>query len=114
MGRNKFAEAAQYARAIGAALDQGSEKHRELLQAAFEAPRHARTYAQLASDVGYANYGAVNLQYGILAHRVAEGLGIFALPSRGFWGIVLVDWAGGFDPSGTRFRYALRSLRPWS
>lgn len=107
MGRTKFAETAQYARAIGAALNQGSEKHRELLQAHFEAPRHTRTYAQLAKDIGYANYGAVNLQYGILAHRVAETLGIFALPSRGFWGAVLVDWAGGFDPSGTQFR-----LRP--
>lgn len=107
MGPDKFAKPAQYARAIGTALNQGSEKHRELLQAHFEAPRHTRTYAQLAKDVGYANYGAVNLQYGILAHRVAEGLGIFALPTQGFWGIVLVDWAGDYDPSGTRFR-----LRP--
>jgi hypothetical protein len=52
--------------------------------------------------------------YGILAHRLAQGLGIFALPSRGFWGIVLVDWAGGFDPVVLGFAYALRSLRPWN
>ena len=107
MGTHKFAAPAQYAHAIAAALDQGPEKHRELLQAHFQAPRRARTYSQLAEDVGYANYGAVNLQYGILAHRVADGLGIFDQPSEGFWGIVLVEWTGAYDPSGSRFR-----LRP--
>jgi len=104
MSQARFAEAAQYARAIADALDRGPEKHRELLQAHVAAPRQTRTYTQLAHEVGYANYGAVNLQYGILAHRVAENLGIFALPPEDFWGIVLVEWTDAYDPSGSRFR----------
>lgn len=95
---------AHYARAITAALLDAPEKHRELLTAHFAAPRHTRTYSELATDVGYANYGAVNLQYGTLARRIAEGLGIFERPSEGFWGAVLVEWTGDYDPRGTRFR----------
>ena len=100
-------QTSHYARAITAALREGPEKHRELLAAHFAAPRHTRTYSQLATDVGYATYGAVNLQYGILARRVAAGLGVFERPSEGFWGAVLVEWTGDYDPSGSRFR-----LRP--
>lgn len=116
MGKPRFADAERYAMAIKGALREAPHKHQELLVAHLLAPGHAQTYGQLAKAVGYAHYGSVNLQYGTLARRVAERLGIFERPPEGFWGIVLVDWTGDYDPSGTQFRLrpevvkALRSL----
>jgi len=93
--------------ALGNALTECPPKVEALLRAHYEARGHVRTYPQLAKRVGYANYGGVNSQYGRLARRVASKLGVTALPEEGFWGIVIVEWAGSYDPSGTRFR-----LRP--
>lgn len=104
MAPTKFADATRYSRALHAALIDAPEKHEALLRAHLAAPKQTATYAQLAEAVGYAGYGAVNLQYGILAHRVATGLGIFEMPDDGFWGIILVRWTGAYDPSGSRFR----------
>lgn len=100
-----------YAVALGAVIDEGvPEKHLELLRAHFEAPQHTATASQLARAVGYPNYKSVNLQYGRLAHRVANRLGVVEHPvcprvrgrNKGSWLFVLVDWA--VEQSGdTRF-----------
>ena len=100
----RFGDVDAYVRALGEALTECPPKVEELPRAHYQARGHVRTYPQLAEMVGYANYGGVNSQYGRLARRVASGLGVTSLPEEGFWGIVLVEWAGSYDPSGTRFR----------
>ena len=50
--------------------------HLELLRAHYSGINHIRTATQLAGLVGYANFNAVNLQYGLLANRVGAALGI--------------------------------------
>lgn len=50
-------------------------KHRLLLVEHYRAPRHTVTARSLAWSVGYASYGAVNLQYGILARKICEIFG---------------------------------------
>jgi hypothetical protein len=108
MGTKHFGTGEDYANALRAVIAEGvPEKHIELLRAHCLATRRTRTASQLARDVGYANYGAVNLQYGTLAHRVGSRLGLTE-PPRGFWLFVLVDWAGSTDPSG-HTRFVLRS-----
>ena len=79
------------------------KSHVTLLRKHCEAPQHISTAYRLAQAVGYANGNAVNLQYGILAHRVATELGVDEAP-KGFWLYVLVDWADELDSKGhTRF-----------
>jgi hypothetical protein len=108
MGTKHFGSAEEYANALGTVIAEGvPEKHIELLQAHCLAPRRTRTATELAHHVGYANYSAVNLQYGRLAHRVGSQLGLIE-PPRGFWLFVLVNWAGSTDPSG-HTRFVLRS-----
>lgn len=46
-------------------------KHRQLLLLHYRAPDHVITAAELAKVVGYANYRAVNLQYGTLGANLA-------------------------------------------
>jgi len=70
-----------YVSALAQVVSEGlPDKHLELLRAHFEAPRHAATAQELARKVGYRNYGAVNLQYGRLAHRVGNHLGFTKPP----------------------------------
>lgn len=47
-------------------------KHRQLLLLHYRAPAHTITAAELAAKVGYANYRAVNLQYGTLGANLAD------------------------------------------
>ena len=75
-----------------------SPKHRCMLLAHLNAPNHTVTWENLAKACGYASYRSVNLQYGALAHRLADELGVEEAPLRevwlkGWWGFVLVDWA---------------------
>lgn len=65
--------------------------------------------AKLAAAVGYKNWNAANLQYGRLARQMAESLGILQAPLSdtfpgGFWGYVLMEWAGeSSTPGDTAF-----------
>lgn len=52
-----------------------------MLRAHYRAPNHTISTARLAQDVGYPNFSSVNLQYGILAHHVADALHITLPPS---------------------------------
>ncbi len=100
MSEEQFGTADDYFSAFMTLQKEGiPEKHIALLQAHFKAPNHTATWAQLAEAVGYANRNAVNLQYGMLASRVARLLG-FVEPPRGFWLNVLAGWAENTDPSG--------------
>ena len=70
-----------------------------LLEAHLAAPNHTTTWQDLAEVVGMKGYRAVNMHYGKLAHEVGELLGFTKVPkeypeaSKGFWLLVLVDWA---------------------
>jgi hypothetical protein len=117
----RFGDVDDYAKALREALVESPPKVEELLRVHYSALGHVQTYSQLATAVGYANYGGVNSQYGRLARGVASRLGIVARPREGFWGIVIVDWAGSYDPTGTRFRLRTEVVRalerlgyPWA
>lgn len=47
-------------------------KYLDLLRIQYSAPEHTVTATKLAQAAGYENYNAANLQYGSLAHEVAE------------------------------------------
>jgi len=107
MSNEQYGSAEDYYRAFAALQKEGiPENHIRLLQAHYQAPHHTATWAKLASDVGYANGNAVNLQYGSLANRVAGHLHLVEQPD-GFWLHVLVDWAKKKDSSG-HTAYVLR------
>ena len=61
----------------------------------------------LASDVGYNEGRAVHLQYGKLARRLANKLGVMEKP-YGFWLLILVDWEDGRDPENDQQEFVLR------
>jgi hypothetical protein len=97
-----------YVRAFRALLKNGlAEKHVALLKGHFSAPRHTVTWPQLAKAVGYVNGSTVHLQYGALARRVADELGV-PMPRPGFWLYLLVDWAKDQDPKDQHTAFVLR------
>jgi hypothetical protein len=51
-------------------------RHRLLLEMHYRAPGRAITARRLAGKVGYASFGAVNLQYGTLARKICDILGL--------------------------------------
>ena len=51
-----------------------SPKDLAILRAHCRAPNHMISTTQLAGELGYSNYGAVNMAYGKLAHDVADAL----------------------------------------
>jgi hypothetical protein len=90
-----------------------SPKQRDLFSKHYSALGHTITWEDLAIGVGYANRNAVQLQYGTLARRLANHLGIDKAPRADhfigeFWGYVLCD------PSRKRDRlgHTAYTLRP--
>jgi hypothetical protein len=51
-----------------------SKNDRELLQAHYCSSRHTATATELAVEMGFANYSAVNLHYGKFGQRLAATL----------------------------------------
>lgn len=51
-----------------------SAKDLTMLRTHCRASKHTITAGQLAQEIGYPNYSSANLQYGILAHHVADAL----------------------------------------
>lgn len=95
-----FGTVDDYFKAFQALQEEGiHEQHRALLKVHCDAPKHTATWAQLAKVVGYPNGDTVNMQYGTLARRVAEQLGVREKP-KGFWLYVLADWAARKGLSG--------------
>ena len=51
-------------------------KHRRMLASHYNAPRRTVTARSLAAAVGYPNFNSINLQYGTLARKICEILGL--------------------------------------
>jgi hypothetical protein len=93
MNDTEFGTADDYTKALEAVVAKGlPDKHLAMLKSHCSAPHCTVTWAELAQHVGYPDFRTVNLQYGILAHRVAEHLGVNEAPND-FWLLVLVYWA---------------------
>ncbi len=65
---------AQYREAFATIRDQVTVNQLLMLQRHYHAPGRAITARRLAEQIGYANYGGVNIQYGTLAKRLCEAL----------------------------------------
>ena len=65
-----------YVKAFESLREQISVSDMRLLEAHYEAPGHVITSAELAHKVGFANYKAVNLRYGLLAKKFLEFFGL--------------------------------------
>jgi len=70
-----WASCAAYKTAFSLLEEDMPPKHRLMLVVHYHAPARTVTARQLAALVGYAHYGAVNMQYGTLARGVCEILG---------------------------------------
>ena len=97
----------EYAAALRAIESRITPKQRELLERHHAAPARVISATRLAEEVGFENYGAVNLQYGKLGAEVARALGI-ELPDRVMVGI-LVDFV---DPQYAANEHWLWVMRP--
>ncbi len=68
--------AQQFADALQKLTDQITDKQWEMLCAHYHAPNRSVTARQLAKEVGFQNYGGVNLQYGRLGALLGSVLGL--------------------------------------
>lgn len=65
----------QYKKALLSLRDKGSfrgTKYLDMLRAQYEAEGHSITATNLAKAVGFQNFNAANLQYGTMAHLIAD------------------------------------------
>jgi 5-methylcytosine-specific restriction protein A len=69
-------EVKAYRQAFLAIRDELTDNQRRLLQIHYAAPKHTIEPVVLAERVGYPSYSAVNLQYGLLAKRACNALGL--------------------------------------
>ncbi len=70
-----------------------SENALKMLRANYAAPNSTLTAKQMASRVGYKNFGAANIHYGKLGRRVANALGV-SLESP-ILSLITMDWPTG-------------------
>lgn len=76
MATTRIATPKEYKAALTLLADEMPPKHRLLLEVHYRAPGRRLTARKLAEKVGYASFGAVNLQYGTLARKICDILGI--------------------------------------
>ncbi len=98
---------ADYAAAFQAIEAGITPKQRELLLLHHRAQARVTSATRLAEAVGFENYNAVNLQYGLLARQVADQLGIDL--NESVVAGVLVDFV---DPGFAANEHFLWVLRP--
>jgi hypothetical protein len=67
---------AEYVVAFRAIEPEITEKQREMLRAHHASPARVISASRLAEEVGFESYSAVNLQYGLLAEKVAHQLAV--------------------------------------
>jgi hypothetical protein len=80
-----------------------TEKQKEMLRIHYASPCRITTARDLAQSVGFPDYGAANLQYGLLGSKVADALGI------GFRGVsMLVVMARPGTATNTEWIWVLR------
>jgi hypothetical protein len=74
--------ASKFASALSALKETAppSKKQKLFLQAHYSAKNQTSTATKLATKVGYKNHGGINLQYGKLAKRPADKLGLYLGP----------------------------------
>ena len=65
-----------YVRAFKALCEQLTESDIRLLRVHYAAPEHVATATELARGVGFANYNAVNLRYGLLGKKFLDYFGV--------------------------------------
>ena len=65
-----------YVAAFRAIEPRVSEKQRELLRVHHDAPARVISATRLADTVGFENFTAVNLQYGLLAQEILRALNV--------------------------------------
>ena len=84
--------------------------HLAMLKAHLHAPDHLISATQLAAAAGYPNWNAANLQYGLLAQRVAEELD-YEPPVRPdgspIWTATLATWPADGDLPADRLLASL-------
>lgn len=68
--------ATEYRAGLAAVRNGITEKQFRMLRHHYLSPDGSATQRQLSVAVGYANYGAANLQYGLFAGKLAEAMGI--------------------------------------
>ncbi|CDH74046.1 TPA: HNH endonuclease signature motif containing protein [Pseudomonas aeruginosa] len=66
----------EYRQALQSLAPVITEKRRRMLIGHAQAPGHAITMSELAALVGFPGYSAANLQYGLLAGKLADALGV--------------------------------------
>jgi len=79
--RETAPSAERYMKAFQTIISDLPDSHISMLKAHYHAPNQEITATALAAAVGYANYGAANLQYGTLGKNLYEELPII-LPKR--------------------------------
>ena len=98
---------ANYVSAFRAIEARVTDKQRELLRVHHDAPARVISATRLAEAVGFQNYNAVNLQYGLLAQEILRELNIDV---GGFVALgILVDFV---DPGFAANDHFLWVLRP--
>ena len=58
-----------------------SPKDLAMLRSHCRAPQHTISTQRLAQEVGYPNFSSVNMQFGTLAHHIADALHVFLPPT---------------------------------
>jgi hypothetical protein len=71
-----FPTADEYRAAFGTCRDEMTLNHLLLLQRHYHSPGRTATARELADKIGYSDWRGVNLQYGLLAKRLCEVLGV--------------------------------------
>jgi len=79
--KDRSPEVSEYVQAFRSMISDFTDGHVAMLKAHYNASDQCITATQLAEAAGYANYGAANLQYGIIGKALAEEL-YLALPTR--------------------------------
>ena len=80
-----------YQEALMAICERMTDSDFKMLKAHFESPNYLVTATELASKVGFANFNAANLRYGLLAKKLLDFFQINI--SEGVKLAVLVDFA---------------------
>ena len=104
-------EVDEYVQALRSMLGDFTDGHLAMLKAHYNANDQCITATQLAESAGYSNYGAANLQYGIIGKVVYEEL-LMPLPKRkDGTPIYTYALATAGDPKGEE-AYWIWKLRP--
>jgi hypothetical protein len=95
-----------YERAFRAVERKISSNQRKMLEFHHAQPARTVSATKLAEHIGWSDYGAVNVQYGILAHSICRELGIDL--GENVKAGVLVDFAYPHQAANMQFLWVMR------